>query len=868
VDVRELDLNKLRRSIGVVSQEPLLFDTSIHENIAAGSPTPKQISREQVERAAMAANAHDFIKSFPQNYETVVGARGSKLSGGQKQRIAIARGLLTDPPILILDEATSALDTESERIVQGAVAQEKADGLKRTTLIIAHRLSTVRSADRIIVFGEGRDGPGGASMIVEEGTHATLMEKKGVYYALVGAQEEGGMNSAHASTTALDKLADDTSTRQLSAALSSAHIVSGLGEEKKTSDAPKKEAADSSEEEEETADVGLMRLWSYSKGSEHIVALGLISSALNGLVHPMMAIFFSEMLEAFTIYDYDEIRKETLFWAMCFWIGSAIGFIVAVGQIGFFAISGERMTKTLRIEIFKSYLRQNIAFFDQPTHSVGACLSMLGVEASKVQLVTGPALGSMVNTLTQMTFAIVIAFFASAKLAGVILAAVPLLGAAQFIQMQAITEGEQGASGLLTEAAGVVTECVVGIKEVQAFEGLRSAAITSYDNLLKQPLKLARTTSAFGGAAFGLSQFITFGFYALAFWYGGQLIDRGELAFGAFMRGMFVLGFAASGAGMSASYAGNQAGAKVASSKIFGLIDRVSLIDPKPWDADGGERSTKALNGSAKPEGHFDLGSVCFSFPERPDAHVLGQVSLSIKSGQTVALVGTSGSGKSTIIQLLERFYDPNNSNGTNPGKITLDGVDLRDLDVKWLRSHTSLVEQEPRLFSGSVHDNIALGLAGATREQVIAAAKTAHADSFITEKLDGGYEYDVGAGGSKISGGQKQRIAIARAVLRDPQILLLDEATSALDNESEKLVQESLDELLNIDDGRRTTVVVAHRLSTVINADCIFVVGTDSAAPDGASSGAHVIESGTHEQLMNLDGRYRQLVQAFVGAE
>ncbi|OEL13443.1 ABC transporter B family member 9, partial [Dichanthelium oligosanthes] len=240
--------------------------------------------------------------------------------------------------------------------------------------------------------------------------------------------------------------------------------------------------------------------------------------------------------------------------------------------------------------------------------------------------------------------------------------------------------------------------------------------------------------------------------------------------------------------------------------------------------------------------GDIDFQNVCFKYPSRPNVQIFKDLSLSIPSGKTVALVGESGSGKSTVIALLERFYDPDS------GKILFDDVELQALKVSWLRQQVGLVAQEPVLFNDTIRTNIAYGKQGeASEEEIVAAAEAANAHQFISALPDG-YNTIVGERGIQLSGGQKQRVAIARAVIKDPKVLLLDEATSALDAESERVVQEALDQVMI----GRTTVVVAHRLSTIRGADIIAVLKNGAVA-----------EKGRHEELMRIkDGTYASLVE------
>ena len=370
---------------------------------------------------------------------------------------------------------------------------------------------------------------------------------------------------------------------------------------------------------------------------------------------------------------------------------------------------------------------------------------------------------------------------------------------------------------------------------------------------------------------------------------GGYFIERGDLSFIDFMKALWALGFCAAGAGQAAMFMGDKAAGGSAASRIFELIDRKPPIDTNPFLESGEARAIPLTSSQAKDgkiienyKGSIEFQDVKFSYPTR-DAPVLNGLRLNVKAGETIALIGTSGSGKSTAVQLLERFYDAvarkslltnNNTDkdedsnrdelnslvipGDDCGRVLLDGVDIKDLDVMWLRAQIGLVEQEPVLFSGSVHDNIASGspTSKATRDRVIEAAKIANAHEFIMN-MPQGYDSDVGVGGALVSGGQKQCIAIARAIVHEPKILLLDEATSALDNESEKLVQSALDAVI-ANGKQRSTIVIAHRLSTIRNATRIYLLENESG------SGSVVAESGSHDELMRKGGKYELLRNAY----
>ena len=896
VDIRTLKINALRDAIGIVSQEPLLFEASIAENIAAGaiSSVKSSITDADIERAARVARAHEFIQNFPDGYRTIVGGKNAKLSGGQKQRIAIARAALRNPPVLILDEATSALDTENERLVQTAL-DSLVSGGSRTTIVIAHRLTTVRNADKIVVLGKPGNDPSAGSEVVEQGTHDELMKlgKDGRYRALVGLSK--GDIAPSASSKSIKKSSSKASFASLASAENSqidgkgfsggkSDSYANLSEISKEDDGKTKKK--SKKAKSDKYEVKASRVWSYSKPEFPLVIFGCFVAVINGCIMPAVAFVFAEIMALFFNFDTDYMRdrSETLALAM---FGVSIAAIIASGvQGGIFGIVGERLTTRLRSHAFRAMMRQDIPFFDNTENSVGALTQVLSVETSKVRNMTGQSLGGFIQTLGALGFGLGLSLVASWKFGLCLLAAVPLLGLGEMFQMKNLGDGGVSAINDATKkSSSVVSEAVQMIREVQAF-GLEKRIANLYGTLLLEPSRAERKEAMSSGAAFGASQAIMMGFYGFAFWLGGYFINKGELSFLDFMKSLWALGFCAAGAGQAAVFMGDKTAGNTAASRIFELIDREPPIDTNPFVENGEARVIPMTSAQAKNSncgkivdnfsGSIAFQEVKFSYPTR-DAPVLNGLNMDVKSGETIALIGTSGSGKSTAVQLLERFYDavaPKSlaakSNdgesdltslvvpGTECGKILLDGVDIKELDVMWLRAQIGLVEQEPVLFSGSVHDNIASGspTSEASREKVIEAAKIANAHEFIMN-MPQGYDSDVGVGGSLVSGGQKQRIAIARAIVHEPKILLLDEATSALDNESERLVQSALDAVI-ANGKRRSTIVIAHRLSTIRNATRIYLLENESGV------GSVVAESGSHDELMRKGGKYELLRNAY----
>uniref|UniRef100_A0A672TVB7 ATP-binding cassette sub-family B member 5 n=1 Tax=Strigops habroptila TaxID=2489341 RepID=A0A672TVB7_STRHB len=755
-DIRTLNVKWLRENIGIVSQEPVLFATTIAENIRYGR---EDISDAEIEQAAKEANAFDFISRLPDKFNTMVGERGAQLSGGQKQRIAIARALARNPKILLLDEATSALDTQSESVVQAALDKARAG---RTTIVVAHRLSTIRTADTIAGFERG--------IVVEQGTHNELMLQKGVYYSLVMQQEENLPAVPYSRILALNK--------------------------------PE---------------------WLY-------VLLGVIAAAVLGGVHPTFALVYGKVIGVKT--DPEKRSKNTLLLSLMFLL---LGVITLAGFM--FGKSGEILTMRLRSLSFKTLLQQEIGWYDDQKNAVGVLLTWLATDASQVKGATGSRLGLMTMTLFTLLTAIIIAFVYNWQLTLLILACIPFLVATNAVSLSSMSGHAAKDQKALEEAGRISTETVENIRTVASLTK-EEAFYERYVASLNGPYRDSLKKAPLYGFTYGVAQSANYFVNAAVFRFGAWLIAHCLTNFEDVFVVYSSIMFAAINIGQSTSLAPDYGKAKLSAQRIFKLLDRKPLMDSY---SEEGEKLSNF-------EGSIEFRNVHFVYPARPEVQVLQGLSMKVNKGQTLALVGSSGCGKSTSIQLLERFYDP------VEGQVLADGFDTRSFHIQWLRSRLGLVSQEPILFDCSIAENIQYGDNSrvVSQEEVEEAAKAANIHSFI-ERLPEKYNTRVGEKGTQLSGGQKQRIAIARALVRNPAILLLDEATSALDTESEKIVQKALD---NARQGR-TCIVIAHRLTTVQTADIIAVI-----------QNGRVVEQGTHSQLLAKEGHYYALVNAQVSNE
>uniref|UniRef100_K3WTD5 Bile salt export pump n=1 Tax=Globisporangium ultimum (strain ATCC 200006 / CBS 805.95 / DAOM BR144) TaxID=431595 RepID=K3WTD5_GLOUD len=825
-DISSLNVKWLRSQIGLVSQEPVLFATTIYENIAAGRGN---VTRDQVIEAAKLANAHTFIMSLPENYDTLVGEKGVSLSGGQKQRVAIARAIVREPKILMLDEATSALDSESEHVVQAAL-NDLMDKTQMTTLVIAHRLSTVRRADKIVVLSDGT--------VVEEGPHDALLQiKNGVYRNLYTIQEEKAHEEAEAAAAEIKSVSLEVVdvTRDRKAIVQSVR-TGGHGEVKPTSD-------DESEDPAKKPQFSMFDTLALSRSERKYMITGLVAAAFNGCGYPMAGVLMSEMLavmtEKYAIYEVFHIQSylsdlshDVTFYGLCYIGGGILSFFFTAIQTYCFKYMAEKLIYRLRDIHFTALCRQNIAFFDEKENSTGALTADLSAHTIQVALLSGESQGQAAQAFFTFVAAIVISFTTGSwQLTFIMLGMFPLLMLGQYLQAGELFHANDLPADL-AQVGARASEALSNIRTVASL-GLEGSVLDKFAISLKVPMKRERRKSHTSGMSLGFASFVLFATYSLVFWYGGYLVDHGKITFKQLSRTLLTIMMSNVGIGLAVSFFNETQNATKAGAALVGIRDRELPIDSF---GEGGLKPSKVA-------GKLEFKNVAFRYPTRPDVVVLKNYNLTIEPGQTVAFCGQSGGGKSTCISLIERFYDP------LEGQVLLDGNNLKDLNLNWLRSQIGLVGQEPTLFSTTIAENISFGLhTKPSQEEIEAAAKMANAHDFISQFPDG-YETQVGLRGEQLSGGQKQRIAIARAILKNPEILLLDEATSALDSESEKVVQEALDKVVALK--RRTTIIIAHRLSTIRKADKICVV-----------SGGKIAEEGTHTELLARNGIYARLVE------
>ncbi|KAD3066976.1 hypothetical protein R6Q59_018866 [Mikania micrantha] len=811
--IDNLHLKWLRSQMGLVNQEPILFATSIKENILFGK---EGASFDDVVVAAKDANAHDFILKFPDGYETNVGQLGIQLSGGQKQRVAIARALIRDPKILLLDEATSALDSESERVVQKAIDQVS---IGRTSIVITHRLSTIRRASLIHVIQSGK--------VVETGSHNELMQiNNGQYFKMVQLQQLSHGTEFHspqrrlvaASPASMISSAPSTpllnpfSPAFFMGSPYSVQFDSSFDDYDDTLKKPYHPTPSQSRLLKMNAPERVPAIWG---------CLGAIGS---GAVQPINAYCIGGLINVYFQFDKSTIVEHARKYSFVFLALGVFSFFSSVIQYYNFAIMGEKLTTRVREKLLKKILTFEVGWFDRDENTSAAICAMLSSEANMVRSLVGDRLSLLTQAVFSAIFAYSLGLVLSWRLTLVLLTAQPfLIGSlyARRVLMKSLSGKSQKAQ---MEGSQLASEAVINHRTITAFSS-QKRVVSLFKDTLQGPKEESIRQSYYSGIGLFLSQFLTTASTTLAFWYGGRLLIEGLIIPKRLFQAFLVLLLTAYTIADAGRMTKDISRGSDAVSSVFAILDRKTEIDPD------GSRGEGSINRNIR--GRVEFKNVFFSYPSRPDHVVFKGLNLKIRQGSSVALVGPSGSGKSTVIGLIERFYDP------SKGVVYIDEQDIKEYNLRMLRSHIALVSQEPTLFSGTILENIAYGKPNATESEITNAASLANAHEFISGMKEG-YETYCGEQGVQLSGGQKQRIALARAIIKNPAILLLDEATSALDTLSECLVQEALEKMMN----GRTCIVVAHRLSTIQNSGTIAVI------KDGK-----VEEQGCHSDLLSVTG-------------
>jgi ATP-binding cassette, subfamily B, bacterial len=785
-DVKTLDPETLGHMIAVVHQDTYLFYGTVEENLRLGKP---DADREEIEAAARNANAHEFIMALPQGYGTTIGERGVLLSGGQRQRLAIARALLRDAPILILDEALSSVDAENEAVIQQAIDRLS---VGRTTLILAHRLSSVIGADRILVLDKGH--------IVESGHHAELIRRDGPYRRLIGAQAEEGRDDfdlaefdpAASERDDREKIeaAGETATEAMASAAAAVGWTATLG-----------------------TLVKIIKPWRQRFGIVVTSGIARVAAFIGVGVLSALAVAAVKTGSPFG-WLLILLGLAAPLAGLLHWLESWLAHDIAY-----------RLLAEMRIGLFRKLDTLAPAYLVRRRSGDLVALANQDIETIEYFFAhtVAPALVAMLVPSTVLAALAVVAWpIALALLPFVLFAGLaPVLTRARIDRLGAQARDALGLLG------AYVTETIQGLSDLVAFQAVGSRrrgfmeAVRGYQRIRLELLRDLSSQTAQLEVVTGL------GGLAVAV-VGARLAAEHQLM--ATMLPLLILLALASFLPISEiANVSRQLADTFASTRRYYAVQQ-----EKPAVVDGPLRPPAPAGGSAI---RFD--GVSFSYPgaRRP---ALDSLRLEVAAGTTLALVGPSGAGKTTVANLLLRFWDP------NPGRILIDGVDLREFELDHLRARISLVSQDTYLFNDTLRANVALARPEADEAAIRGALEQAALADFV-ESLPEGLDTMVGERGVQLSGGQRQRVAIGRAFLKNAPTLILDEATSHLDAVSEAQVRTALDALMR----DRTTIVIAHRLSTVRDADRLAVLDR-----------GRLVETGTHAELLARSGLYARLIR------
>jgi ATP-binding cassette subfamily B protein len=892
-DVRDVTFDSLRAAIGLVLEESFLFSDTIKANIAYGRP---DATDEQVVAAARAAEAEEFILNLPEGYDTVIGEQGLTLSGGQRQRVALARALITDPSILVLDDATSAVDPRVEAQIHETLRRVMAG---RTTLLIAHRRSTLQLANKIAVLDDGR--------LVDLGTHEELTERCPLYRLLLAgpgddaegvdagelayyenapavghaaAAESAPAANGHATITARlwpdrdDAGANGTGAngtaangsprtarrgpgRQLIAQASTSigRGIAGSGGASRSRVATANRAAGGDGSmlagipptpELLTKVAALPPADDKPNVDKKFSRAGDLHFTLRRLLRP----FAIALIAGLLLDGLDAVASIALPWLMRGGIdhgieAGAFRVIILISLAGLAIVladwvvnavqtvvvgrNGERLLYTVRVKIFAQLQRLGLDYYER--EMAGRIMTRMTTDVDAMSTFLQTGLITMVNAGLTFFGVMIALLLINMRLGLTLFSVLPVLVAATIIFRRKSARAYADAREKVSAVNADLQENVAGMRVAQAYrrERVNLARFSSLSNAYRTSrLKAQRYIALYFPFVQALSTIAG----ALVLFAAASEVHSGVLTAGGLIAYLLYIDLLFSPVQQLSQVFDGYQQAAVGLRRISALL-RTPTSTPEP------DHPVRA----GRLSGEIELAGVHFSYKNAKQEAVAG-ISLKITPGETVALVGQTGAGKSTLVKLIARFYD------ATGGQVLVDGTDVRDFDLASYRQQLGVVPQEPYLFPGTLRDAIAYGRPDATDAEVEAAARGVGAIEMIS-RLPGGFEHEVAERGRNLSAGQRQLIALARAYLVNPAILLLDEATAALDLAAESAVIRATEQLT----ARRTTVLVAHRLTTAARADRIVVLDS-----------GRIAEVGTHAELLKAGGTYAAQWSAFTG--
>ena len=790
-DIKDLDIKNYRDSIGYVTQEPVLFNDTIKNNLLFGRKIENE--DEKIKKATEKSHIYKFINSLNEKFDHIVGVKGGKLSGGQKQRIAIARALINDPKILIFDEATSALDSKSEKQVQKSINSLQG---QVTIIIIAHRLTTVEKADNIIFLGKQGE-------ILENGNHEELMNKKGKYYELYN---QGNLNNYYE----LNK--KKMSFNELTYSI-----------EKKSSEISlrrKNSVDDIINNNQLSTKESIKKLFSTNQGNHYMkyFYLGCICALLSGGFSILSGLIFGYGTNALSNKDLNKVRKEGIKYGIIIFIISILTFIIEYLRFYSFSIFGEKLINDFKRKIFHKFLGVHLGFYDINSNTPGELVSKVNLKTSAINGVVLSLFSMIIECIGNFLVSIILGLIYEYKLTLINLSFIPFIVFINYYS--AVLTEEDEINKLNNKYGDVISENLSSILTIFSF----NAQENSIKNFKKEVYKGSEKYFKFAslsGFFFGLTMFIAFLVYCAIYYSSVEFIIKGSSSFSKVIKCYGILSTGTFFIGICVKNLKNISLMKKAINELIKQTEIESEINPF-------DNSNNLISKSENDyKGKIEFKNVTFSYPTNKKQKILKNISFTINPGEKIGFMGKSGSGKSTITQLIERFYD------CDQGEILIDDINIKNYNLINLRKIISTVQQEPVLFSRlNIRENIKYGKLEIENEKIDFYSKKSNIFHKINEKSS-----------NSLSGGEKQRVAIARALIKNGKILIMDEATSALDNKSENEIQEMLDNI--IQEENITVIVIAHRLKAIQKCDKIYKI-----------QNGEIIDSGTLDEIMEKENK------------